>query len=368
MVRKQDEAVQQEPATRWPVSTAKRATIRDVAREAGVGIGTVSRVLSGHAPVAPATRARVEAAMRKLGYRPSRAAQALSRRRTNAIAVVVPLFTRYFYVEVLRGIEQALAASAYALVIYSIERAADRDRAFKDLVESRRADGALVVSLTPDSSQVESLQSLNLPAVLIDSAHPALPSVLVDHERAAADATRHLIRLGHRHIALIDHQEDPVRLESTSGRAPGYRQALSEAGIPWRADYEVIADFTPEGGQTGLRSLLARPEPPTAVFVGSDTQALGVLEAAREAGLRIPGDLAVVGYNDVEVARYVGLTTMRVPMREMGRRGAELLLNALEQGQYDPAHICFQAELVVRRTCGPVSRRNDSSARQDGLQ
>lgn len=352
MVLKQDKAEGQQPGTRRASAPAKRVTIRDVAREAGVGIGTVSRVLSGRAPVAAATRARVEAAMRKLGYHPSRAAQALSRRRTNTIAVVVPLFTRYFYVEVLRGIEEALDETGYALVIHSVERAADRDRAFGDLVESQRADGALIVSLAPDSSLIESLRALHLPAVLIDSSHPALPSVVVDHERAAAEATRHLLRLGHRRIALIDRKEDPFSPEAASARIPGYRRALAEAAIPWRADYEVIVDFTPEGGQAALRSLLALPEPPTAVFVGSDTQALGVVEAAREAGLRVPGDLAIVGYNDIEVARYVGLTTMRVPMREMGRRGAELLLRALDLSEVETVHLRFDAELVVRRTCG----------------
>jgi LacI family transcriptional regulator len=352
MVLQQDKVEGQQPGARRAGTLAKRATIRDVAREAGVGIGMVSRVLSGRAPVAPATRARVEAAMRKLGYHPSRAAQALSRRRTNTIAVVVPLFTRYFYVEVLRGIEEALDKTGYALVIHSVERAADRDRAFGDLVESQRADGALIVSLAPDSALIESLRALHLPAVLIDSSHPALPSVVVDHQRAAAEATRHLLRLGHRRVALIDRKEDPFSPEAASARIPGYRRALAEAAIPWRADYEVIVDFTPEGGQTALRSLLALPEPPTAVFAGSDTQALGVLEAAREAGLRVPGDLAIVGYNDIEVARYVGLTTMRVPMREMGHRGAELLLRALDLREVETVHLRFDAELVVRRTCG----------------
>ena len=227
MALQQDKVEGQQPGARRAGALAKRATIRDVAREAGVGIGTVSRVLSGRAPVAPATRARVEAAMRKLGYHPSRAAQALSRRRTNTIAVVVPLFTRYFYVEVLRGIEEALDETGYALVIHSVERAADRDRAFGDLVESQRADGALIVSLAPDSALIESLRALHLPAVLIDSSHPALPSVVVDHERAAAEATRHLLRLGHRRVALIDRKEDPFSPEAASARIPGYRRALA---------------------------------------------------------------------------------------------------------------------------------------------
>src|SRR5579875_3078668 len=150
-------------------------TIRDLAREAGVGVGTASRVLTGNPLVAAATRARVHAAMERLGYRPSRVARALSQRRTDTLGVLVPLFTRYFYVEVLRGIEVALADSHYALLIRTIERLADRDRAFADPCPPGQADGLLVVSLTPTAEMLGRLAQAGCPAVLVDSADPRLP-------------------------------------------------------------------------------------------------------------------------------------------------------------------------------------------------
>lgn len=327
-------------------------TIRDLAREAGVGVGTASRVLSGHPHVAPATRARVQAAMERLGYRPSRVARALSKGRTQVLEVLVPLFTRYFYVEVLRGIEAALAATDYSLVIRTIERAADRDRAFADPCPRGHADGVLIVSLLPTAELIERLARAGCPAVLVDAEDARLPSIAVDHAAAAALAVHHLIALGHRRIGLIDHPEDPFAPVYPGGRYQGYRRALVEAGIAPRPEYELITDFSPEGGGAALERLLALAEPPTAVFVGSDTQAIGVLDTARRHGMRVPDDLAVVGYNDIELAQYLGLTTVRIPMREMGRRGVELLLTLLATDSPPPAAARLPAELVVRRTCG----------------
>lgn len=325
-------------------------TIRDVAREAGVGVGTVSRVLGGRPRVAPETRARVEAAVQRLGYRPSSAARALSRRRTHTLEVVVPLVTRHFYVEVLRGIEAALAETDYALVIRTIERTVAREHALTALGHGDRADGVIVVSLTPTTGLRERLAAARLPAVLVDAAHPDLPGVAVDHASAAAAANRYLIGLGHRRVALVDQPEEALAPAQSRDRERGYRIALAEAGVRPRPEYEVSSDSSPEGGMAAAEALLSLPEPPTAVFVGSDTQAVGVIEAARRLGRRVPRDLSVVGYGDIEMSRHVGLTSVRVPVRELGRRGVELLLVALE-GPLDPPHqILLDAELIVRRS------------------
>lgn len=180
-------------------------TIRDVAREAGVGVGTVSRVLGDHPRVAPATRARVEDAVRRLGYRPSPAARALARGQSHTLEVVMPLITRHGYVELLRGIEDGLAESDYALVIRTIERPAARERAFADLGHTSRADGIIFVNLVPPEAVIDRLRQARVPVVLVDRAHPDLPWVAVDHAAAAAAAVRGLIELGHRRIALVDH-------------------------------------------------------------------------------------------------------------------------------------------------------------------
>jgi DNA-binding LacI/PurR family transcriptional regulator len=325
-------------------------TIRDVAREAGVGVGTVSRVLSGHPRVAPATRTRVEAAVRRLGYRPSSAARALARGQSHTLEVVVPLITRHGYVELLRGIEDGLAETDYALVIRTIERPAARERAFADLGHTSRADGVIFVSLAPPDDVIDRLRQARVPMVLVDREHPAVPGVAVDHAAAAAMATRHLIELGHRRIALVDHPAGGLTPGAPDDRGRGFQEALAGAGLAARPEYLLATELSPEGGMAALETLLALPEPPTATLVGSDTQAVGVLEGARRRGHRVPRDLAVVGYGDIEMSHHIGLTTVRVPVRELGRQGVAALLTEIAQPTSPPARTWLQAELIVRRT------------------
>ncbi len=325
-------------------------TIQDVARAAGVGVGTASRALSGNPHVADATREHVLRVAGRLGFRPSPIARAFSRGRTHTLEVLVPLITQHFYVEVLRGIEQALQATEYSLLIRSIERRTDRERVLREVEVRGRVDGALLVSLNATRGLIGRVTRAALPLVLVDAEHPRLPSVSVDHAAAAMSAVRHLVSLGHRRIALVDHPEDPFAPVYPAARHSGYRAALREAGIEPVAEYELVTDFSPLAGAEALRQLLALRTPPSAVFAGSDSQAIGILEGARQAGRRVPEDLAVVGYNDIEVAAYLGLTTVHVPMREMGQQGVELLLEAIEDPESPPEHIQLPAELVVRRT------------------
>lgn len=328
-------------------------TIQDVAREAGVGVGTASRALSGQPHVAEDTRAHVQAVAQQLGFRPSRIARAFSRGRTQTLELLVPLITQHFYVEVLRGIEEALAATEYSLLIRSIEQRSDRERVLRGAELRGRVDGALLVSLNPTRGLIGRVTQAALPLVLVDAEHPRVATVGVDHAAAAATAVRHLLQLGHRRIALVDHPEDPFAPVYPDARHRGYRAALFEAGIQPTPEYEHVTDFSPEAGAAALGELLALRNPPTAIFAGSDSQAIGVLEAARQAGRRVPEDLAVIGYNDIEVAAYLGLSTVHIPMREMGRRGVELLLQAIEHPQEaPPERVVLPAELIIRRTSG----------------
>ena len=330
-----------------------RPTIEDVARLAGVGLGTASRALSDRPGVAPATRQRVLAAAERLGYRPSAVARAFSRRRTHTLELLVPLFTRPFFVEVLRGVEAALADTDYALVLRTVERARDRDQVFAACCLPGRADGVLIVCMQPTARLVERLGDTGLPVVLVDVEHPGLASVVVDHAAGAALAVRHCIELGHQRIALIDRPQDPFGPVALSPRQHGYRTALVEAGLDRPAAYERVVAFSPEAGAAALAELLALPRPPTAVVAGSDTQAIGMLEAARKHGLRVPEDLSIVGYNDIELAPFLGLTTVRVPMQALGRQGAAVLLDALDRPGPPPPTIRLPTELVVRQTCAP---------------
>ncbi len=317
-----------------------------------MGVSTVSRVLNGRPRVAVATRQRINAAMERLGYRPNSMARGLRSRRTHTLEVLVPLFTRYFYVEVLRGIEMGLGTRDYGLLIRSIEKQVDRDRAFANSGAHHAADGVLIVSLAPTAELVARLQAALCPVVLVDAHYDKLPSITVDHEAAAVAAVGHLLDLGHCRIALIDRQEDPFTPARSGGRQAGYRKALAGAGLPLCPAYEMVADFSPEAGLEALHTLLALPQPPTAIFVGSDAQAVGVLQGARQLGCRVPEDLSIVGYNDIELAPYLGLTTVRVPMYEMGRRGVALLLAQLDDPPPVPVQERLPAELVLRTTTG----------------
>jgi DNA-binding LacI/PurR family transcriptional regulator len=331
--------------------------IRDVAARAGVGVATVSRVLNGRAHVAAATRERVLVAMRELDYRPSTIARNLSFRRTMVVGVVVPFLTSPSAVERVRGIVDELAGSEYDVALFDVESVDRRRRAFELLARADRTDGLLVVSLIPDAAAVARLHAARMPCVLVDGAHPHLPHIVSDDVHGGELATRHLLELGHRRIALIgDKPPDPYRFTSSRDRTAGYLRALATAGVPERPDYVRAGTQDRHEAQAIAERLLSLAERPTAIFAASDLQALGVLEAAARLGLRVPDDLSVVGFDDVEIASYVGLTTVRQPLTESGRHGARLLLRALAGEDIEPRGELLDLELVVRRTTAPPPR------------
>ena len=329
------------------------ATINDVAARAGVGVGTVSRVLNGGAHVRPVTRAKVMEAIEALKYRPSPLARNLSLRRTLVIGVVVPFFTSPSAVERVRGVASILASSPYDLMLFDIESEDRREHAFRLFDRGDRSDGLLLLSLVPPDDEVERLRSARLPCVLVDAPHPAFPSVVIDDVRGGELATSHLIELGHRRIAFIgDKPPDPYRFASSRDRTRGYERALADAGIDTRPEYLREGTQRDHVARSIAIDLLRLPHRPTAVFAASDQQALGVLEAARILGIRVPEELSVVGFDDVEVAAYVGLTTVRQPLFESGRRGAELLLEMLggNEPAEEPRTEQLPVEVVVRTT------------------
>jgi DNA-binding LacI/PurR family transcriptional regulator len=329
------------------------ARIGDVAKLAGVGVATVSRVLNGRAHVSAATREKVQAAMSALDYRPSSVARSLSLRRTMLIGVVLPWFTYPSAVERMRGIVDGLSGSPYDLMVFDVESERRQERAFQ-LFDRDRVDGLLIVSTRPPEPEVARLRATGFPCVLVDAPHPSLPNIAIDDVEGGAMATRHLIELGHRRIAFIGDTPSEFRFEWSRDRTLGYERALAQAGI------EIRPDAIREGTQhlNVARSialeLLRGPERPTAIFAASDTQALGVLEAAQSLGIRVPEELSVVGFDDVEAASHLGLTTVRQPLFESGRRGAELLLRALAGHPLPVRSERLPLELVVRRTTGPV--------------
>lgn len=337
-----------------PVPLPGPPTIADVAARAGVGVATVSRVFNGHTNVAAPTRARVLAAIRELNYRPSSVARNLSLRRTFVIGVVVPFFTNPSAVERLRGIVSGLEASPYDLALFDVESPDRQRRAFDTFGRGDRADGLIVVSLVPPDLELLRLAAAQIPCVLVDAPHPDLPTVLSDDVAGGELATRYLLELGHRRIAFIgDNPPDRFRFHSSRDRTKGYVDALERAGVSPRPDYVREGTQSRHVARSIAQELLRLPEPPTAIFAASDTQALGVLEAAQALRVRIPDELSVVGFDDVEAASYMGLTTVRQPLFESGRRGAELLLQALAGKPLAVRSETLPLELVVRRTTGP---------------
>jgi LacI family transcriptional regulator len=337
-----------------PLSTGAQARIADVAARAGVGVATVSRVLNGRANVRPATRDRVLDAIRTLNYRPSSVARNLSLQRTMVIGALLPWFTNPSAVQRVRGIVDGLSGSAYDLMVFDIESEDRQRRAFELFDRGDRADGLLVVSTNPPDLEVERINAAGLPCILVDAVHASLPSIAVDDVAGGEMATRHLIELGHRRIALIGDPPPEFRFDWSRDRTRGYEQALSRAGIDVRPEYVREGTRLLHVARGIAAELLALPERPTAVFAASDTQAIGAIEAARALGIRIPEELSVIGFDDIEVASYVGLTTVRQPLFESGRRGAELLLRALSGRQVDVRTELLPLELVVRSTTGPV--------------
>jgi len=337
-----------------PLSTGTQARIADVAAHAGVGVATVSRVLNGRANVRPATRDRVLDAIRTLNYRPSSVARNLSLQRTMVIGALLPWFTNPSAVQRVRGIVDGLNGSAYDLMVFDIESEDRQRRAFELFDRGDRADGLLVVSTNPPDMEVERINAAGLPCVLVDGVHPSLPSIAVDDVAGGEMATRHLIELGHRRIALIGDPPPEFRFDWSRDRTRGYEQALLRAGIGVRPQYVREGTRLLHVARGIAAELLALPERPTAIFAASDTQAFGAIEAARALGIRVPEELSVIGFDDIEVASYVGLTTVRQPLFESGRRGAELLLRALSGRQVDVRTELLPLELIVRSTTGPA--------------
>ena len=330
------------------------ATIRDVAKQAGVGVGTVSRVLNNSTSVSESTRQKVMAAIKILDYSPSLLARRLSLGKTLTIGVILPFFTNPSYTERLRGILSVLSESEYDMILYNVEDIERRNAYFTTVPKREQVDGLLIITLTPDDQEVSRFVKANVPSVLIDSYHPELSRVIVDDFAGAYEATKHLIQLGHRKIGHIgDYLENKFNFRPVQERFLGYYQALEEADIPYRPEYQRQGPHSREDAQHMTHELLNLPDPPTAIFAYSDTQAYGVLEAARERQLQVPQELSVIGFDDIEVSSYLHLTTIRQPLFESGVAGGQLLLDMLRRENNKVQEIILPTELIVRKTTAP---------------
>lgn len=329
------------------------ATIQDVARRAGVGVGTVSRVINESPLVSEATRTRVQQVIDEIGYRPSSLARALSLGRSTTLAVIVPFFTRSSVVARLRGVADVLDGSGYDLVLYDVHTPEQRDRRFDLAARADRA-GVLIMSLAPSHDAVRALAAASVPVVFVDRRVEGLPHVFTDDVAGGRKATDHLIGLGHTRVAFVgDRFDESFGFTSSVDRLAGYRLAMAEAGLPVPAGYEQVADHGREEAHRQTRELLSLPERPTAIVAASDLQAFGVLEAARDAGVDVPGELSVIGYDDVPMAPYLGLTTVQQQLYETGAEAAALLIRLLADETLEEDSVELPTEIVIRRSTAP---------------
>jgi LacI family transcriptional regulator len=326
-----------------------------VAAEAGVGVGTVSRVLNGSPQVREATRHRVLAVMTELQYRPSRVATSLSRGTTRAISVFVTFLTRPSVVQRLAGVITVLDAKGYDTVVFNIETAEQRDRHINSLANEAHADGAIIVSLPLARAQLEAIRVRGLPVVVLDAESPGPPRFVVDNTAGGQMATEYLLSLGHRRIAFVgDYSHPDLAFTSAQHRLKGYTVALTLAGI--KPDPDLISMMPhsgsavdPRGMQSAL-ALLDIPRRPTAMFAASDVQAIGLLHAIEERGLRVPEDVSVIGFDDIDAAGLVRLSTIRQPLEESGAIAARKLCELLDGGRPGRRRTVLPLELVARAT------------------
>ncbi|MFJ5772889.1 LacI family DNA-binding transcriptional regulator [Streptomyces sp. NPDC093094] len=328
-------------------------TLEEVAALAGVGRGTVSRVVNNETGVRESTREAVRKAIAELGYVPNLAARSLAGRRADAVALVMAeqdwrLFGEPFFSETVRSVADALTDTSVQLLLTLVRTDAERQR-FVEYARGGRVDGVLLMSVRADDRLPDMLADAGIPTVLLGrrSGDEQVTYVDADNVGGARDAVAHLVRGGRRAIGAVT---GPLDMYVARCRLRGYEQALADAGLAGGPSWIAEGDFTGASGRRAMTELLARHPEADAVFAASDTMAAGALDVLRAAGRRVPEDVAVVGFDDFQLAEHTepALTTVRQPLEEIGRTMVRLLLEEMEQPQAAWRHVILRTRLVVR--------------------
>ena len=329
----------------------KTPTIYDVAKRAGVSITTVSRMINTPDKVNSETRERILAAIDALGFVPKAEARARAMQGTGRIGVISPFFTAPSFVQRLRGIAEALFAKKFELIIYTVNSANHLKSFLSSLPLTGNLDGLIILSLPVDDADVRRLVEHGLPTVLIEFPHPSLSSVEIDDVMGGRMAAQYLIKKGHRRIAFLGDTDLPeYSIYPVSLRLVGFRQGLQKAGIELPDAFVRLAPYSQEQTRQIAMELLSLHQPPTAIFAATDFQAMGVLKAARHLKIQVPEQLAVVGFDDLDLSEYTDLTTIRQHLDESGRLAVEILLAQIESPSRPPRHVKLPLTLVERQT------------------
>lgn len=330
-------------------NTKRKVTIQDVAKTAGVSVSTVSRVLNGKVDVASETQDRILSVIDDLGFTTNLAARSMRSHKKNLVGLIMPDIAYPFAIEVMKGVNRAIAESEFDLLVYTTGDVRKSGRAFHEqkyvsLLTNSISDGVIIVAPVAGEFNIDA------PIVSIDplASNPNYPAVHATNYQGALDAMRYLLSLGHERVGFISGRAE---LESSNRRLKGYREALEKAGLP--IDQQLIAagDYTTATGVSGARQLLALENPPSAIFASNDQMAMGVFQVAEELGIRIPDDLSVVGFDNITESKYMGLTTVDQFISEMGYVATQMLIKLINGVTLDDQTYQMKTELVIRNSC-----------------
>lgn len=329
------------------------ASLQEVARRAKVSIATVSRVLNKSQKVVPETRAIVEQALRDLEYRPSRVARRLRMKdgRAHLVGLIIPDIQNPFYAEIARGVEDAAYAAEYALLLCNSDESSEKEQFYLDVMRSESVDGVVLPPFDETDAAVSAIMKTGMPVVCVDRSlsKEKTDLVEVDNYRGAFEAVTHLIERGHKSIGLI---EGRIQVSTNRERRRGYLDALAEAGIPMRKDLMREGDFRQESGRLLAGQLLDMKRPPTALFALNNLMTIGALDAIHQRNLKVPVDVAIVGFDDLPFAEALDppLTVVRQPAYEVGRQAMELLLKRIMEPTRSTVTMRLLPQLIVRRS------------------
>ena len=334
---------------------AEGVTIEQVARRANVSVATVSRALRGLPNVAPSTRSRVEQVARDLDYQVDTYASRLATGRSDTVGLAVPNINSWYFAQVAAGVEAVLADAGMDVLLHSVGDGAGRGRLLSGQSSvRRRLDGLILIDVLLTAAEIRTLAADPVNVVTVGQWTEEFPSVTVDNRDAARAATRHLLELGHRRIGLVGGSaHTSLPFDVPGHRRQGYVEALLEEGLGYHADLEADGGFSVKGGAEAMVHLMSAARPPTAVFALSDEMAMGAMRAAADLGLRVPEDVSVVGFDDHELARVFGLTTVRQDPEWHGATAGRLLLGLGDDPTPEMAHVVGETRLLVRSTTAP---------------
>lgn len=337
----------------------RQITRQDVAERAGVSVAVVSYVVNdGPRPVSSGTKAKVEKAIEELGYYPNELARSLSRRKSGTIGLITPRLTNPVYAEIAASLESVCSTAGCLMLLCATGRDLDKEKQFAEILRSKQVDGVVMIPTGPTQEALKPFRQAQIPTVVLEHDEPDTHCIAIDDLKGGRLATQHLLELGHRRIALI--KREPSSALSYL-RAVGYRQVLEEAGILPDPTLVVESKAGLEGGYESMQQLMALPNPPTAVFTHNDVLAMGAMRAVHDAGLGVPDDISVVGYDDTASSAYQNppLTTVKFPVAEMGRRAGQIILELIrDDGSLPPQTLTLGVELVVRGSTAPPPKKS----------